>query len=496
MTASTARRVGRLRVAALALSLAGFVGLLLSAGDPGPPPAIARGVFFLLDPLILLHHLARTHTVLVLGLLALIPLAMTLVLGRFFCGWICPFGAIHEAFSWAAGRRRGVLQRPDRHRLGLKLCLFTLVLVAAVAGTSLVGWLDPFSLLTRSAASAVLPAAASLLPGTGPASRASVQPVLIGSIFLLLIALNAWKRHYFCTTLCPLGALYGIPARLSLLRLSTGQACDDCRACARRCPYEGGPAREYLQSECVVCLRCVQDCPREAVSVGFSRPSWLSRSARRERTGVDPGRRRLLGAAAAGIALALLPKAAVAGRNRIRRTFLRPPGAVRESDFLARCLRCGQCVQACPTSFIQPATLEAGFEGVWTPVLNARAGYCAFECNRCTLACPSEAIAPLTLAEKQSFKVGTAAVDKDRCFTYADGFNCTACVDRCPVPTKPLRFREVEMSDFRGQEVRVRQVYVVPDLCTGCGICEHVCPRGGPPGIVVTAEDEVRETVQ
>jgi MauM/NapG family ferredoxin protein len=485
--ASTARRVGRLRVAVLTLFLAGFAGLLLIAGEPGLPAWLARGVFFFLDPLILLHHLARTHTLLVLGLLALIPLALTLVFGRFFCGWVCPFGAIHEFVTWTAGPRRGAAPRPNVGRLRIKLQVLALLLVAALAGMSLLGWFDPFALLTRSAASAIVPAAASILPGGGDPPRVAVQPVLIGAVLFLLIALNAWKRRFFCTTLCPLGALYGLVARLGLMHFAVSPACDGCRTCARRCPYDGGPGRDFLKSECVACLHCVQDCPRDGISITFS---WPPRSVH---AGVDLGRRRLLGAAAAGFALALLPRGGMRERSRLRRGFLRPPGAVREEDFLTRCLRCGQCAQACPTSFIQPAALEAGFDGIWTPVLNARAGFCAFECTRCTQVCPSGAIVPLTLTEKKAFKIGTAAIDKNRCFTHADGFNCTACVDRCPVPGNALKLRELETDDFHGRRVRIRQVYVVPDLCTGCGICEHVCPRGGAPGIVVTSEDEVRE---
>jgi len=215
--------------------------------------------------------------------------------------------------------------------------------------------------------------------------------------------------------------------------------------------------------------------------------------ARARRTPVDVGRRRLLGAAACGLAAAALPKASLAARPGLPHRFTRPPGAVRERDFLESCARCGQCVQSCPTGFVQPALLEAGFEGLWTPVLDARAGWCAPECQRCTSACPTGALGPLTLEQKRAFKIGTAVVDRSRCYTWADGFDCTVCADRCPVTPRAIRFREAEAWDFRGRRVRVRQVYVLPDLCTGCGICEHFCPRGASPGIVNTAEDEHRE---
>jgi len=150
-------------------------------------------------------------------------------------------------------------------------------------------------------------------------------------------------------------------------------------------------------------------------------------------------------------------------------------------------------MQACPTNVIQPAVLEAGMDGLWTPVLKPNLGYCEFECNRCTEVCPTHAIEPLTLEEKKEFKIGTAVIDRNRCYTYADGYNCAVCEEHCPVPDKAIRFREVDVWNFEGKRVKVQQIYVVPDLCIGCGICQNVCPRSDQPAITVHAEEEQRE---
>jgi ferredoxin len=101
----------------------------------------------------------------------------------------------------------------------------------------------------------------------------------------------------------------------------------------------------------------------------------------------------------------------------------------------------------------------------------------------------------ITLHQKRAWKLGTAIVDRGRCLTYVDGFSCTKCEKACPIPSKALRYRDAEVVNSQGRRTDVKQIYVVPDLCTGCGICEYVCPRRDAPGIVVTAEDETRELV-
>ncbi|MEI6051016.1 MAG: 4Fe-4S dicluster domain-containing protein, partial [Bacteroidota bacterium] len=180
-------------------------------------------------------------------------------------------------------------------------------------------------------------------------------------------------------------------------------------------------------------------------------------------------------------------------RNRIRKDVIGDPSKKlkgNEHTFLDYCQRCSQCVQACPTGFIQPAISQAGIAGVWTPVVNAQSGYCEWSCNKCTQVCPSGAIEKLTLKRKQEFKIGIAVIDKDRCYTYADGYNCSVCHDGCPIPQKAIRYRETETWNYQGRKVNVKQIYVDPDRCTGCGICENVCPRTDAPGIFITAQDE------
>jgi 4Fe-4S binding domain len=121
-----------LRAVSLSVALGGFVGQFALLRKPGMPLWLSRGVFFALDPLILVQHLAATHKLLFHAVVALVPLAVTLVLGRFFCGWVCPFGAIHEFVSWIGRKRQKPSSRPNQNLLRIKYLSLAAEIVAAL----------------------------------------------------------------------------------------------------------------------------------------------------------------------------------------------------------------------------------------------------------------------------------------------------------------------------------------------------------------------------
>ena len=163
---------------------------------------------------------------------------------------------------------------------------------------------------------------------------------------------------------------------------------------------------------------------------------------------------------------------------------IRPPGALAEAAFLDKCIRCGECMKACPTNTIQPAFLESGLEGLWSPLLKMRVGYCEYHCNLCSQVCPTEAIAKLPLEKKQKIKIGLSMVDKNRCLPYAYGRACQTCYDQCPLPEKAITM--VTASVTRGEKtITLKQPQIDPKLCIGCGICENKCPVAGEAAIRV-----------
>ena len=142
---------------------------------------------------------------------------------------------------------------------------------------------------------------------------------------------------------------------------------------------------------------------------------------------------------------------------------LRPPGALPEVDFLAACIRCGQCVQACPYSTLRLAQATEGVS-IGTPYLIARQVPC-YLCQgyaelRCIAACPTAALHPV--AAWADIRMGTAVINRDLCLAW-QGTPCRACWHACPFPNEAI------VLDERGRAV------VVEERCIGCGLCDHAC---------------------
>jgi len=224
-----------------------------------------------------------------------------------------------------------------------------------------------------------------------------------------------------------------------------------------------------------MCLECLATCPHSAAEfpVHLSRAEWSP---------YDPSRRQALaslGVAIAGVGL-LRSEAMANGAHAPR--LIRPPGAA-ENNMLSKCVRCGECMRACPTSGLQPAVAEAGLEGLWTPVLAPRLGYCDYSCYACGQVCPVEAIPPLSLEDKREQVIGLAYIDQNHCIPWADNQDCIVCEEMCPVPDKAIRLEPVEVQTADGQLVSVQRPHVIRELCIGCGICEYKCPLDGQAAI-------------
>ncbi|MGO8790306.1 MAG: 4Fe-4S binding protein [Terriglobia bacterium] len=497
---------------------------------PIPYPSI----FLQSDPLVAILDVLSSHALyrgLLWSLAILIP---AFFLGRFFCGWICPLGTLnHFLGSWKSERKRGP-ERLERNRYKkwqtLKYYLLIAGLVLAVFGGSLLGILDPISLTVRSLATAWLPAfnyaldagiSALRHSSAAPMPMRSVSGVVqvalteillsfrqphfrqaffLGAIFIVLLALNLRITRFWCRALCPLGALLGIVSRWSILGLEKlPDHCNDCNRCLLDC--QGGddplPKTKWRKAECHLCFNCVGECPESGIRFKFfpATPTTVDTPSLQ--------RRRALTGAAAGVALLPLlrsgPGFAAAKDPRL----IRPPGALDEGSFLARCIRCGECMKVCPNNALQPALLEAGLEGLWTPVVAPRIGYCEPSCVLCGQVCPTGAIWEITSAEKawlpsstakdaKPIRLGTAFYNRGRCLPWAMATECIVCEEWCPTSPKAIYLHPVEVTDSLGNVKQIRQPQVDPNRCVGCGACEFACPVKDQPAVYVTSIGESR----
>lgn len=498
-------------------------------------------LFFRFDPLILSAHLLTLSPFIASLWWALLFVGLTFLLGRFFCGWVCPMGTALDGCRRLLFRKapdRGVANRWRRGKYYLLLAL----LASAPFSLNLVGLFDPLSLLYRSLTIVFYPAfvygvekAGHVLYRLGPPityvseplyqffkatvlpfrSLAYLLPFLTLLLFALLVAAERVDRRFWCRALCPLGALYGVIARFCLLRRKPYALCPDCGDCLEICkmgafagpsggrkpspspPVSGeptspathgrqgeesegaaapAPVPKHLSAECQLCLRCLAECAKGRVSFGFRLQA--------PRAPLDLGRRQVVTSLATGVALVPFVRLGSLAR-RPEEHLLRPPGAAEEGEFLSRCIRCGQCLKVCLTNGLQPVLWEAGLEGLYTPRLVPRMGYCAYTCNLCGQVCPTGAIPNLELPVKQAMPLGTATIDRSRCIPYTEGTDCLVCEEHCPVAPKAITFNEAEVLNLSGQKVLVKLPVVQADRCIGCGHCEYVCPVGGVAAIRV-----------
>lgn len=152
--------------------------------------------------------------------------------------------------------------------------------------------------------------------------------------------------------------------------------------------------------------------------------------------------------------------------------YLRPPGALDEKRFLAACVKCGKCAQACLYQSVKIAGGEAGV-GIGTPYIVPRVTPC-YLCPDipCAKVCPSGAL-DKKLNDVEKIRMGTAViVDRAACLSLR-GLRCEVCYRQCPLIDKAITLRNHQ--NLRTGEHVIMEPFIHKDKCVGCGICEKVC---------------------
>jgi len=160
-------------------------------------------------------------------------------------------------------------------------------------------------------------------------------------------------------------------------------------------------------------------------------------------------------------------------------------------------------MKACPNDALHPTLTEAGLEGIWTPTVVPRIGYCEASCVLCSQVCPTGAIWKTSSKEKgwspekagsdtKAIRIGTAFFDRGRCLPWAMATQCIVCEEWCPTSPKAIYLRPAEVVDANGKIKQVMQPYLDPERCVECGACEFACPVRVHPAVYVTSIGESR----
>jgi len=472
-----------------------FTVLFFLAADP-LPSSIPVDLFLKLDPLAALTTMLASRQIHAALLLSLITVAATLIFGRFFCGYVCPLGTLID-FSKQLFPQRKTLPGENASARQPKYYLLLALIVCCLLGFNLVYWLDPIAFVTRvytlllypfvflllnSGLDALRPLAGKLQLVT-LSHQQFMQPLFYLNILTLLIFsgvlfLNYFAERFWCRTICPLGALLSVFSRRGMFKRQVSDACNRCMKCHRECPMAAIPKEpeETVAAECIQCLHCSAICPQSAISFKPLFNSALSTF----NTSLDLSRRGLFLSLGAG-ALAAVSLKTTPFTKLLSPRLMRPPGALPEISFLAKCIRCGECMKVCLTNTLQPCLWESGLYGLWSPRIVPRLAGCDQTCSLCGQVCPTGAIRALPLEEKKNAKLGTAVIDRERCLVWAENKLCLICDEQCPYNAIVFKWQE-----------GFRRPFVSANKCNGCGFCEEKCPVKGESAITVTPEGEIR----
>lgn len=266
-------------------------------------------LFFELDPLVMISSWLASHQIVSGLLLSVITLGLTVLIGRWFCGWVCPFGALHHLATslrnWTAKQK--IAKDGYSRWQKTKYYILGAILVAALLGVNLAGWFDPFAFLYRATTLVIYPGlndgAAWLFgaiyqhdPSIGsfkittisePTYEflrhtffANTQPyfygtVIIATLFFAAVFLNLYRARFWCRYICPLGALLGVAGKNPLVQIKRNEsACNQCRVCVIDCQGGADPesTANWKPAECFYCWNCQAACPHEAITFGIKVP--------------------------------------------------------------------------------------------------------------------------------------------------------------------------------------------------------------------------------
>lgn len=422
----------------------------------------------------------------------LVVLLLTLLFGRVYCSILCPLGIFQDVTSYISRKFRTKKFRfkyAKAHHVWRYVFLGLAVIPILFGSIILTGYLDPYSnfgrifsgfgkplyTLSNNLLAAIL--VKFKIYAIAPFDVARFDWGVIAFplvVFGVVVWMSATKGRLYCNTICPVGTFLGLLSKVSLFRVKINEStCNQCGKCSFSCKSQCINIKDQTvdNSRCVGCFNCLQACDKNSIGYKFG----YARAPKNEPVEADQSKRTFI---AGSVVLAVglfgftkLVKGAekpdAKGRIAIKKkNYCTPPGSVNMDRFKDICTACHLCVSACPNNVLQPSMLEYGWSGMLQPFMDYKSGFCNIECTKCTEVCPTGAIKPLTKEEKRSEQIGIAHFVQTNCIVYQDETSCGSCSEHCPT-------QAVKMVNYKSG---LTIPHVTPEICIGCGACEHVCP--------------------
>lgn len=227
----------------------------------GAPTSVWVGLFELVDPLESLG-VALFQGISANWVWTVLPgVLLVVILGRFFCGWACPYLPVLAAANAARWflKRLGVPVRDVKvPRVTSRVVLVGTLAIGSILGTQLVPLIYPPAIIGREIFRAVF-------YGSLGAGALVVLAAFLFDTFV--------SRAGFCRSLCPGGAMFSMLGGLSPVRVINDRSkCTDCTACDVVCNLGQSPMTNTLDGGCERCGKCIASCPTDALSFGVAVP--------------------------------------------------------------------------------------------------------------------------------------------------------------------------------------------------------------------------------